>query len=569
VSVPASWLHDPPQLLAWLRTHDLRFGTGEALRATALLDYLAATGRAPNDPKEVARWLAPVLCISVDETQRLSQALAYYAAAWRDETVKPVLPLPKAAPQPTSADRQEAATLRRTARRALWLWPGVAATVGLVVFFLLWYGAGGSADGSGSESLPTREARDVTFPLISERVAAWLPGFDGMRFAILPWIVWLLFRHYYRRRPPVLRRRHAVEGPQLRVPVPAFQRALFLEPRLRRPLQALRRHRLIEVEEIEISRSLRATIAAGGRPCFVRAERPLRPDYPVLVEQLSGSDHLVEVGRALVGRLEDEQVAATLYTFETDPRRVRRSDGRWARLEDVTYRHGPDALIMVSDGEPLLEHLTGRVRAWVRDLSDRPFAILLTPVPMHRWSWRERRLAEAGLVVLPATGQGLETLATYVEREAELPQPALTREPRRPSLVMRQGRSELAWHQDWPAPDVSEREELLEALAADLPKPAFDLLCAIALFPEVRLDLTLHLGRSLKRRDGADLLDEASFGAIAWLPWLRFGRIPDWLRRELVLCLTPQQLAVARQAFQDWLARISQTRRCIGALDRR
>jgi hypothetical protein len=102
-------------------------------------------------------------------------------------------------------------------------------------------------------------------------------------------------------------------------------------------------------------------------------------------------------------------------------------------------------------------------------------------------------------------------------------------------------------------PSPEKRDEILDWLTADLSKPAFDLLCALALFPELRLDLTLHLGLSLDRLDKTPLLDEVVFGAVACLPWFRFGRMPSWLRHDLALCLSPGMLKLTRKIYDEWL----------------
>ncbi|MDF3043320.1 MAG: hypothetical protein K0Q71_6026, partial [Thermomicrobiales bacterium] len=247
-------------------------------------------------------------------------------------------------------------------------------------------------------------------------------------------------------------------------------------------------------------------------------------------------------------------IAAALYSFEADPRQCRGADGGHFQLRDILVRHGADTVIVVSDGAPFIDPLNGRVRPWAVELTDLRYAVLLTPLPLHRWSRREKVLADAGFIVLPSTPAGLLSLSDLLQRGAEGPRRAVeAHRPVRPSLIARIGKSELSWHQDTPVPPDEERAALIDALTTDLRKPAFDLLCALALFPAVRLDLTLHLGMGLKQRDGQPLLDEANFGAIAWLPWLRFGRMPDWLRRDLVRCLSPAMLAEARAIYRQWL----------------
>jgi hypothetical protein len=88
----------------------------------------------------------------------------------------------------------------------------------------------------------------------------------------------------------------------------------------------------------------------------------------------------------------------------------------------------------------------------------------------------------------------------------------------------------------------------MAALFREVPPAAFELLCALALFPQVRLDVTLHLGLALRRNDGTPLLDEAGLGALARLPWLRLGRIPDWLRLDLIDRLPARRESEVRKA---------------------
>jgi hypothetical protein len=202
----------------------------------------------------------------------------------------------------------------------------------------------------------------------------------------------------------------------------------------------------------------------------------------------------------------------------------------------------------------LIDPLTGAVNPAVAELVAWTNPIMLTPIPMRRWSRREQTLAEAGFLVLPATPAGIEHLSQKLAGNVELQNPALRLRAARPTIIGREMRGTLSWHQDEPAPSPEEREEIVGAVAAELPAAAFDLLCVLARFPEVRLDLTLHMGLQLTRRDGTPLLDEESFGALSWLPWMRLGRLPDWLRVDLVNCLSPKLRNKAGELYEAWLA---------------
>ena len=84
--------------------------------------------------------------------------------------------------------------------------------------------------------------------------------------------------------------------------------------------------RLVEGRRFDARRSVRATLAAAGRPVLLAERRPRLPDYPIMVEELSAADHVAALARALLVRLRGERVGATLYAFSAD--KVGRDNGR-------------------------------------------------------------------------------------------------------------------------------------------------------------------------------------------------------------------------------------------------
>ena len=540
----ADWLDNPNRLCAFLHGRGLRVGTGEALRVGAVLDELGRSGRKPRTPEEAMMWLSPVICTTAAQQALLPRIMSEFASLHL-----PVERVPEPAPAPSAPEPPSKTWLDRLLQRPLVAVALVMAGVLLLIGILA---ALGTLVQIPRPTVPTTDKPALPKLALPEWDWSWLQ--QGWRFALVPVGFWLVFYQWYRRRPVVLQRARSREEPQAKrlLGDDAESRfALFGAADLRQPLQAMRAHRLAQSPNYDFPQSVRATSNAGGYPTLVREMRPLLPEYPIIIEQLSGKDHVAALGRALAQRLSAERVAATTYTFSTDPRILRGDPRRLLGLGDLLNRHGDETIILVSDGETLIDPLTGTANPSVAEFAAWANPVLLTPVPLQRWSHREKTLAEAGLLVFPATPEGLELLSQKLAGNVEAQSPLL-RGAR--SNVRRDSHAGLAWHHDEPMPSPDEREEILDAIAAELPAAAFELLCVLARFPEVRLDLTLHMGLKLKRRNGKPLLDEESFGALAWLPWMRLGRIPDWLRLDLVHCLSEQRQEEARKLYDLWLA---------------
>ncbi|CAL77011.1 hypothetical protein; putative membrane protein [Bradyrhizobium sp. ORS 278] len=536
-------------LCTFLRERGLRLGTGEALRVSAVLDELGRRGTKPRTAQEATRWLAPLVCTNAAQQAVLPLLLAEFESLFIPAPVPPApLPtLPPAEQDPAGAG----ANLMKN--------PFVAGAIllGMIgLFVALAYALGFRVS---PDPPPVSDPRTAVQPLTRDFSWLWMRLSQGLSFAIVPIGFWLMFYSWYRRRPVVLQRARTRDAPDEKArhslaESSADRFVLFGAPELRRPLQAMRAHRLAPSAGYDFAQSACATAKAGGFLTLVQDLRPMLPEYPVLIEQLSGKDHVAALGRALAARLTAERLAATVYVFSTDPRMLRGDTRRLLGLGDVLSRHGDDTILLVSDGDVLIDPLTGAANAYALELLAWANPVLLTPVPLARWSRREQVLAEAGLLVMPATPEGLAQLALKLAGNAELQSPALRLPAAQCRAVRRDIHASLAWHHDEPIPAPEEREEIIDAIAAELPAAAFELLCVLARFPDVRLDLTLHMGLMLKRRNGDPLLDEESFGALAWLPWMRLGRLPDWLRLDLVQCLSAKRREEARQLYDLWLA---------------
>lgn len=349
----------------------------------------------------------------------------------------------------------------------------------------------------------------------------------------------------------------------------------------REAARLLRRPRAQEGRVLDVPASVRASVAAAGlfRPVWRARQR--MPAYLVLIERRRAGEPFATLAHELVQGLAEQGVALQVYEYDADLRWLR----PWRRragvqMEGTAAAHAPVArlplaaleaaagvsggqgLIVCSDGRSLLDARDGRLRPWVaRALAAWPQRALLTPLDLDSWGAAEDRLASeaaqqgAGFLLLPARRAALKTLAqVWAGLPAELAD--LPGAPRRLPALLRG--AALNWLSRLPPPQ-EDIDGLKRELRRWLGPTAYNWLAASAAYPAMSAELTGHLadvlaspavgpGGSGATADGP--LREARLFALAQLPWFRQGRMPDWLRLELLRDLPPAELARVRQALE-------------------
>ncbi|MCP5153351.1 MAG: hypothetical protein H6983_04230 [Ectothiorhodospiraceae bacterium] len=532
-----------------MRVEDgLRIGTREHARAQTLVAAMIAQGRVDAPPERWAGWLAPLVCKTPREQHLFHQR--YVAHAERE----------RLAAMAAQRSRAERAVERRTARGRRWtLLLGLLALPLLVglVWLVRDAGLGISLPTVAPGTEPVAQAPWYDAFGLLQRAVALLARADRWLVALLPLAILGAALSFRRRRRRALTQAFAPQAPEgERLGFEPASHTLFEQGRFRHRLQGLKSYRESPGRRLDAGRTVRATARAAGRLVRVTRRRRRQPEYTLIVERATPRDLLGALAEVLGQRLETEQVVHARYTFSADPRVLvahHRPDDEPLHLTDLSTRHPELPLVILSDGSCFLDPRTGDLWPWAHSLRDFDEAILLTPVAPAAWGERERVLAEAGLVVLPATSGGLEAYVDLVSRGpdaegADLPPPGRAVRPYPASL-----RSASRQWVGGGAPPPEQVERLLHDLRAYLGPTGFELLSACAIFPGVHPAVTIALGEHLRRPDGHPLLDEAGLLRLARLPWFRQAAMPAWLRLPLVRLLPPARAAEARDVLQALL----------------
>lgn len=401
----------------------------------------------------------------------------------------------------------------------------------------------------------------------SQPPPAWLPWLAlGLPLAAALRLARSLFllQPYLRRRPPRVPPTHTelVSEAGMRASVDASQ--------FQRAAQRLRVRTARPSAEIDIPATIAATLRTGGQMIeLVQANARARPDYLVLVERLSAGDHDALRMQRLVERL-SELVDLDIYHFQFDPGEIEAAGGgRRISIDEAQARHPDHRLIVLGTGAGLLDPVTLEPREAARKLMFWQRRVLLTPIPLAEWSREEYALAEGlAMPVGRATAEGLQFLAELLGLEGgeASPQP----DPRGDGLarplpeLLRLRPQRFLFNAE---PNPATLNELIVELHNALTPSEFDWFASLAVYPSVQWDLTLFLGVYLPLRDDAaiacdqpdappenqklkvpadSLYSEARLAAITQLPWLKAGRMPNWLRTRLIAELSRSRAAQVR-----------------------
>jgi hypothetical protein len=334
----------------------------------------------------------------------------------------------------------------------------------------------------------------------------------------------------------VLVRKYARATNEENYRVPFDRSGIFRDRISRSALFLLKRAINVTSDKIDVSRSLKATLAVGGWPMLHNMQRRTNIELVMLVDRGAQRDHIGLLADAVVDRLRAADAFITRYDYRLSPWRLTLISGRpegppTQDLSRIAHRHTDHRLLLLTDGEGLFSRGSITIDPLlVREFSRFGQVIMLTPTPPEFWG--ERVLAAAGVVVVPATEPGLDRAASVVTGDAE----EITRKIRRDipegfdPFLLRLDRDYHRLSSD-KAPPPDDIANLVVELNAWVGSRAnFKVLAAIAGFPWLEPGLTLAFGAAVLRQP----VSPALFTRLARLPWIRDARMPDWLRIALV-----------------------------------
>jgi hypothetical protein len=366
----------------------------------------------------------------------------------------------------------------------------------------------------------------------------------------------------------------------------------------REGLRALMRYRPVPGRRLDARRSVRAVLRQAGYadPIMRRIQRVV--DYLVIIQRWQPHDHERLRVRQFMEGMSKRGLSMSIYDYERDPLLVRRvvAAGEQANAGGLNGREEllalpalrdlhPDArLILVTDGRDIVDRITGRVRASIiKGFSFWKERTVLTPVPVGDWGEVEFALSRDLDLPLGRTTQDMAAdLVLGFQR-------ASGRAPYRVALDRARGVAGLAKLNAWwkavaegfgsgaraafgpnllpertlLVTDLEPSREMVAEIVRDLRRwlgtKGFLWHAGCAIYPQLRFDLTLHIGMHLRVgphpeapavfRDTPS--DRRTFERMTVLPWFRTGRMPEWLRRETLANISEDELDRASKIIRS------------------
>ncbi|HMM99688.1 MAG TPA: response regulator [Anaerolineales bacterium] len=372
----------------------------------------------------------------------------------------------------------------------------------------------------------------------------------GAIFAVFGFMVWLGWRAsiLYQENQYITRELANQEPVYTKIPVKAYIQDVMPVMQFKPIVSTLRKRTQVPSSEVDVNKTIENALNRSNWLEIVYRQRQVMPEYVVLIDRKSRLDQQARFVQEVLVKLEADGVWLHQYEFSGDPRICFPLDRKDTplRLKDLQTRHPEARLLIFSGTNELINPLTGLLQDWLENLSYWQERAILTPDKLQKVLLEE--LQSHDFTVLPMTFDGLASLVRAFETDnapfltdggSGFPA-QLTERPTR-----------------WTGRDVppeTEVKALVEDVKNYLGENGFYWLCATAVYPELRWELTLFLGNILKNDFGQSLLNPDLLIRLTRLPWFRTGYMPDWIRLALIQSFTTDQETQTRDGLSELLS---------------
>jgi len=528
---------DLPELeafTAYLRSQGFASGAGERVRAVRLFGAVPSSQR----NERLKTRLAPVFARDAEEQRRFYHAF--------DLFFQPLA----AAAAPIPLDRPMALPVhgRKTAwRPPSWLIALTVISLGVVVAVVVARSFITPLPTPTVEPPPGTLGRPIQRTIDSVRscggweclTADWRPF--ALAAPFIAFGLWMAFRRSRVFADLNARRRERnqtepFEWP-LRVQPPP------LAPAVQRATQSaageLAKRLAADSEELDIPATIYETARQAGFPCPRFLTSLTAPEYLVLIEEQSPSDHLASWFDAVAQNLHRRGVRIDAYRYRHTPRVCFRSgSGVQTPFRRLLQQHASRRVLLVGEPSALADAYSGALAPWAGEIERHENRAWMTPAAPFEWGSGEAN-ASRWIRIMPARLAAFSSVGKMFDA------------PAADTIVVDVGADEYPL----PPPDLvgDESNPDVHELRTYLDPEVFRWLAACAIHSDLDFRLTCRLALEIDSTGG--LLEEKKLLQLMRLPWFRRGRIPARWRLALIRTLDPASASRVRSALVKWLAR--------------
>ncbi|MEP7253333.1 MAG: hypothetical protein ABI683_13160, partial [Ginsengibacter sp.] len=305
--------------------------------------------------------------------------------------------------------------------------------------------------------------------------------------------------------------------------------------------EAMRKRHVNDQLFLNVSKTISSTIRSGGFPYLQFSSRTQPTDFLVFVDKENPDGLQVKLFEFVLKKLEAEQVNIISYTFYREPLLLSNDklNQRMLPVDKVARLYPNTILFIFSDTREFFEILSTKLKPWVADkFKAWEHKIIVTPVPVDDWDYKENTLSKEGFTVVPADLNAHHLIANEINN-------LINRQKMQFAVIPSSYSSRFVNFDDW--------SQLKKYIGDD--DPLMQWVAALAVYSYIDWKATVAIGKALEEKNDSNskLVTYTNLLKLSRIKWMQTGLIPDALRLEMLSYLDNKSEVIARDVMLQLL----------------
>lgn len=300
---------------------------------------------------------------------------------------------------------------------------------------------------------------------------------------------------------------------------------------------AMRKRHVNDLLFLNVPKTIQATIRSGGFPFLQFTPKTEPTDFLVFIDKENAEGLHVTLFEYIIKKLEGEQVNINSYSYYKEPLLLSNEKLNQSMLpvEKISRLYPNTVLFIFSDTQSFFETLSTKLKPWVTErFKSWEHKIIITPVPVNDWDYKENTLLQAGFTVVPADLNANHIITNEINN-------LINRQKIQFNNIPASYSSRFVNFDDW--------EQLVKYLDGDAMMVQW--VAALAVYPYIDWKATVAIGKALEEKNNLKrkLVNYTSLLKLSRIKWMQTGVLPDALRLEMLAHVDNESEAIARDTM--------------------